>query len=90
MNNVIEKLVLNLSGHYVEEELPKEFKLIHEKLHNYDSCFVEVWTYEVVIQRISDGKFFQNFYDVIEKESDRRWSYDKWIQVFPKQITVYK
>ena len=84
------KELIKIVGNYIQGGIPEEYKLIHEKQVDYDNeAFFEVYTYEVVIQRISDQKFFMSFYKKYEKDPDIQWFEELWFEVFPKQITVY-
>lgn len=75
---------LNIEG-YIEDNLPEEFEFIKSEEVDFDSekgfC-----TYEVIIKRLSDNKYFKNTYT--RYQSQNNWDSFTWEEVFPKSITI--
>ena len=72
---------------------PPEFDIISEEIVDQDRWTV---TYKLIIRRISDGKFFRDYFrrGATEYQDESPWEYDKpnFKEVFPveKTITVYE
>ncbi len=72
---------------------PPEFKTISEEITGKRRWSID---YEIIIQRISDGKFFKDYFSrgSTESQDEGPWEYTKpnFVEVFPveKTITVYQ
>jgi hypothetical protein len=70
-----------------------DFKQIQESISHTSRWAIH---YNIVVQRISDSKYFSSYYSVgaTESQDQRPYEYDepKFTEVFPtiEQITVYK
>lgn len=68
----------------------KEFKKIHEEIIDHTRWSVH---YRVVIQRLSDGKFFSDRYSVgaTECQDESAWEYNppNFVEVEKKEKVVY-
>lgn len=81
-----ENITLNFwKTFFCSDNMPKEFEYIQEEQTYFDGekgyC-----DYEIIIKRISDGKFFKGQYtDYGQHEGEVK---KVWVEVFPKQVTT--
>ena len=68
---------------------PPEFKIIREEITGTRRWSTD---YELIIQRISDGKFFKDYFSrgSTENQDESPWEYNKpnFTEVFPVEKTV--
>ena len=89
----MEKEKLNLTREQAVDLLDgdsEEFKIIKDEIVDTSR-----WSniYEIIIQRISDGKYFKDSYSVgaTEQQDESPWEYDKpdFTEVFKKEVVTF-
>ena len=89
----MEKEKLNLTREQAVDLLDgdsEEFKIIKDEIVDTSR-----WSniYEIIIQRISDGKYFKDSYSVgaTESQDESPWEYDEpdFTEVFKKEVVTF-
>lgn len=89
-NNVREKLKLTRAeANGILWSDSEDFKIISNEIFEHTRWSVH---HELIVQRISDGKFFRSYYSkgATEYQDEEPWEYaePEFIEVFPTQVTV--
>lgn len=84
-----ESIILEFKSGYCEDNMPEGFEYIQEE-QTYFDCEKGYCDYEVIIKRISDGKFFKGQYTDYGKHEGEVAKV--WVETVPEQVitTIYK